>query len=115
MIRAEKSNPNYIERTARMSQDKVNQLFNLFVKTVWAHHEHQERDLNGVYNVNWAPWYASFLIDNGVGDVLGYEINEESLTRFLVDVDKKYRREKPNQEWPVYYAIQLAKTDGEGH
>lgn len=97
-----------------MSQNKVNQLFNLFVKTVWAHHEHQERDLNGVYNVNWAPWYASFLIDNGVGDVIGYEIDEESLTQFLVDVDKKYRREKPNQEWPVYYAIQLARSAEEG-
>lgn len=97
-----------------MSQDKVNRLFNLFVKTVWAHHEHQETVLNGVYNVNWAPWYASFLIENGVGDVLGYEMDEDSLTQFLVEVDKSYRREKPNQEWPVYYAIQLAGRAEEG-
>ncbi len=92
-----------------MSHVDVNQITDLIVKTSWAHHEYQETVLNGVYNVNWAPWYASYLIENGLGELLGYNIDKETLTKFLVDVDKKYQLEKPNQKWPVYYALQLAE------
>jgi hypothetical protein len=89
----------------------VEQIADLLVATQWAHHQHQERDLGGRYSYEWPAWYADYLLDHGLPELLGRPLEKESLARFLAEVDKKHQAENPGQDWPVFYALRMAEWD----
>lgn len=88
---------------------KQHEIANLLDKTLAAHSVHEERELNGVYDQEWPAWYAAYLVEHGVGDLLGLAIAPEQLAGLLKQYDEEYRAEPRSESWPDYYAVQLLR------
>ena len=85
----------------------------LLSQTGAAHGEYEERVLGGKYDEDWPDWYAAYLLDHGLNDLVGGSaLTVEQLSRMLKQLDEDYRREKPADGWPVYYARRIAGHEG---
>jgi hypothetical protein len=69
-----------------------------------AHGIYEENELNGVYDQNWPSWYAVYLVEHGLGQMLGASFTTEQLSRLLEQYDQDYKRERPGVGWPQFYA-----------
>ena len=74
-----------------MPEIKQREIANLLDKTLAAHGVHEERELNGVYDQDWPAWYAAYLVEHGIGDLLGQAITPRSLAGLLKQYDEDYR------------------------
>jgi len=90
-----------------MPDIKQREIANLLDKTLAAHGVHEERELNGVYDQDWPAWYAAYLVEHGIGDLLGQAITPRSLAGLLKQYDEDYRAQQRTESWPDYYAAQL--------
>jgi hypothetical protein len=72
-----------------------------------AHGVYEERELNGVYDQSWPEWYAAYLVEHRLGELLGASIAVEQLSRLLKQYDQDYKRERPGVGWPQFYAARL--------
>ena len=72
-----------------------------------AHGVYETNELNGVYDQNWPDWYAAYLVQHGLGDLLGTPIAVEQLRGLLKQYDQEYTRERPSVGWPQFYAARL--------
>jgi hypothetical protein len=77
-----------------------------------AHGVYETNELGGVYDVQWARWYAEYLIAHGVGEFFAAPPDADALAAVLTRCDEDYRRERPTQPWPTYYAPRLIATFG---
>ena len=77
-----------------------------------AHGAYEERELNGVYDQNWPTWYAAYAVQHGLGNLLSTTLTVEELSRLLKQYDEDYRKERPAENWPDYYAARLAEHVG---
>jgi len=87
-----------------MNSPKEMQIAQLLADTQNAHHHYQETQLNGEYNLKWADWFADYLIDHGLGNLLGREVAPEMLAQKLNELDRRQRAEAPEEDWPIFYA-----------
>jgi hypothetical protein len=91
------------------------ELADLLDKTQAAHGTYEQRELNGVYDQDWPAWYAAYLIEHAIADLLGQVITAEQLARLLKQYDERYRAQPRQEGWPDYYAAQLlARRDVAG-
>ena len=90
-----------------MPASEQGELANLLDKTQAAHGAYEERELNGVYDEDWPAWYAAYLVEHRIGDLLGQAITTEQLARLLKQYDQDYRTQPRQEGWPSYYAAQL--------
>ena len=77
-----------------------------------AHGAYETRSLGGVYDQQWAAWYARYLVAHGVGAMLGRTVTAEEVAALLAACDATYTREQPEASWPDFYARQLLSTRG---
>ncbi len=57
---------------------------------------------------DWASWYADWLIAlSALTDVLGTRPVRSELVWLLVEADKRYTAEQPDQPWETVYAQRL--------
>ena len=57
---------------------------------------------------DWASWYADWLLDlSPLPDVLGTRPVRSELVWLLVDADRRYTAEQPDQPWETVYAQRL--------
>ncbi len=59
------------------------EIANLLGEAGAAHGAYEERELNGVYDRIWPAWYAAYLVEHGIGDLLGAAITTEQLAQLL--------------------------------
>jgi hypothetical protein len=71
------------------------------------HGVYEENELNGVYDQNWPNWYAAYLVEHGLGELLGAPLTVERLSGLLKQYDQDYKRERPGMGWPQFYAERL--------
>lgn len=78
----------------------------MLLETNAAHGEHEATVLGGVYDEEWSAWYAGHLIEHGFQDVIpdSGNLDVDQLGAILKQLDVEYRRERPDREWPTYYA-----------
>ena len=86
-----------------------NQIILLLHRTGNAHGQYETTVLNGVYDVNWAPWYADWAIQNGLNELLGTRFDAGSLGRLLHDINEDHRREGYGLSWAEYTARRLVQ------
>ena len=81
----------------------------LLEETLAAHSAYETTTLGGVYDEEWSSWYAIYLLDHGLPDVLRHVsmLDAAELGAILRQLDADYRREQPTNEWPAYYANRL--------
>lgn len=88
---------------------KQREIANLLDKTLAAHSVHEERELNGVYDQEWPAWYAAYLVEHGMNDLLDQAITPGELAGLLKQYDEGYRAQPRSEAWPDYYAAELLK------
>ena len=92
-------------------ESQTEALITLLKKAGRAHHKYEIRQLEGVTNQAWPVWYADFLIDNGVAELLTSSPNTNQLSKQLKDLDTDYSalpaEDQEAIDWPSYYAPRL--------
>jgi hypothetical protein len=74
-------------------------------KTQVAHSTYAEQPLEGTYDQDWAAWHATYLVGQGIGDLMHQAITTEELTQLFKQYGEDYRSQQ--QDWLDYYAAQL--------
>ncbi|KAA3643357.1 MAG: hypothetical protein DWQ07_22865 [Chloroflexi bacterium] len=78
-----------------------------------AHHKYQTRQLEGARNQDWPAWYADYLLEGGIAELLQTSPAPEQLAQFLTDLHASYsalsEKEQLEMDWPSYYAPKLIK------
>ena len=66
-----------------MTDERTRDLEALLTEAEDAHGVYETTELNGVYDDAWSLWYATYLVDHGIGRLIGREIDVHALTTFL--------------------------------
>ena len=90
-----------------MSRDRNEAVAALHEQARAAHAVYEERELSGVYDERWPEWYAAYLVERGLGDVLGRPISAGDLGGLLARCDADYKAARPDEAWPAFYARRL--------
>ena len=79
-----------------------------------AHGAYETSVLGGVYDEDWPTWYAAYLIEHGLPDLLGVagRVDADRLAGVLVRLDADHRADAGNEPWPSYYARRLPELLG---
>lgn len=81
----------------------------LVSQTEQAHGQFEQTILNGIYDRDWAIWYANDAIDRGIEKVLNRSISGERLSQFLSQSYDRYKAEQSQQTWAAYTAQKLVE------
>ncbi len=91
-----------------MTQETLTKIANLLSQAGSAHHHFEQTVLKGVYDQEWPAWYADYIIQHGLGELLPVPVTIEQLGRFLAENYEVYQRENPKLGWTDYTAQQIA-------
>lgn len=82
----------------------------LLTRAEEAHGRYEAAELGGVYDRDWARWYAAYAIDQGIGEVLGRQVTVDELAGFLATSFGEFERAdpKPTESWAPYIARRMA-------
>jgi hypothetical protein len=72
-----------------------------------AHAVYEESERGGVRDEEWPAWYAAYLMEHGLAELLPGVEDADTLAAMLTELDADYRREQPADGWPEYYAARL--------
>ena len=72
-----------------MAADQVSQLVSLLTKTGAAHRDYIENIEKVDVDYRWPVWYAAYLLDHDLEEILGVEIDRASLAGFIAEVQAK--------------------------
>jgi hypothetical protein len=75
----------------------------LLSETLEAHGAYETTALAGVYDEEWPGWYATYLLDHGLPDLVPQtgKLDAAQLAAILKQLDADYRREQPEGDWPA--------------
>lgn len=75
------------------------------------HGTFEATELNGVYDREWARWYAEYAVEHGIGERLGHEVTVDRLAQFLASsfVELERTDPKPSEPWAAYTARRIAE------
>jgi hypothetical protein len=92
-----------------MTADATDAVAKLLAETEGAHGVYETTELNGVYDVEWAKWYAVYAVDHGIAGLLGHAVSAERLAAFLAStfVELQQTEPKPAESWPAYTARRI--------
>ena len=93
-----------------MAIDRISAITALLGETGAAHGVHEETVLHGVYDKEWAVWYAAYAVDHGIGALIGHALTADELARFLArtNVDFESTQPNPTDTWAAYTARRVA-------
>ncbi len=85
-----------------MATDLVQKVAQLFHEAAEAHHVAYAAT-DGI-DPDWSLWYADYLIEQGLGKLLGATFLKSDLVYLLVSADKEQVARAPGGNWERYYA-----------
>lgn len=91
-----------------MNTNKITQITALLSQAGSAHHHFEQTVLKGVYDQEWPAWYADYVIQHGLGELLSTPVTVEPLAQFLAEDYEVYKRENSKLDWADYTAQQIA-------
>src|SRR6266540_5047880 len=84
----------------------------LLSETGAAHGVYEAGELNGVYDQNWPAWYAAYLVQHGLSDLVGSVATTEQVSQLLKQYDDDYKQERMGEGWPTFYARRFVAQFG---
>jgi hypothetical protein len=101
-----------LEIGEKIMNELENQIANLLRRTGSAHGVYETSVLNGVYDQDWALWYADWALNNGLPELLGRQFeaedfNAESFGKVLFDLNQDHQRVGQGLTWAQYTAQRL--------
>lgn len=95
-------------------EDKAHRLAELLRQTAEAHFGYEQGVLGGVRDEHWASWYATYMRNNGLpemlGDLPGAGDVTGNLETLLSSADERYQADSPAEDWPSYYGVYLVQV-----
>ena len=79
--------------------DRIRQISHLLLCTDDAYRAYHEKVLKGQQDLEWARWYAEYLIGHGLDNVLEGEVPVEELEEYLRQTRQKADQEAPPDAW----------------
>ena len=82
----------------------------LLTETETTHEVFDTNELKGVYDENWAAWYAAYAVEHGVGELIGRNVSVDELAAFLSHTFTDFRRHEATSTdgWAAYTARRIA-------
>jgi hypothetical protein len=93
--------------------DRVEAVTNLLIEAESAHGTYEALDLGGVYDRDWASWYAEFLIEHGLDDVIGHPTPLDRVGPLLATTYAEFEQLDPRPDraaWAQYIARRLVES-----
>jgi hypothetical protein len=92
-----------------VATDPVEAVRALLVETEEAHGRYEATELNGVYDEEWAAWYAVYAVEHGIGSLIGHAITADQLALLLRSSFAEFQQAdpKPIEPWPVLAARRI--------
>lgn len=93
-----------------MEADRIDSVNALLVQAEEAHGTFEATELNGVYDKEWAGWYAAYAVDHGLGELLGHAVTPDQLAQVLATSYAEFEQidPKPSEPWGAYTARRIA-------
>ena len=81
----------------------------LLRETQTAHGAYETHALGGVLDEEWPAWYATYLLDHGLSDLLpgAQHLDVANLTAMLTQLAADYERGNKATPWPEVYAQRI--------
>jgi hypothetical protein len=81
----------------------------LLETTERAHGEYETTELNGVYDQDWARWYAAYAVEHGIGELTGREIGVDELANALTEGFAAFEATdpRPAEGWAAFIAERI--------
>jgi hypothetical protein len=75
-----------------------------------AHDTYEKAELDGVYDQDWAQWYATYVIEHGLSLLLRHAVTVPQLADFLAETNLDYQRvnRESDSDWATYTSRRLA-------
>lgn len=90
-----------------MTSKTIEEISSLLSQAGMAHHEYEQNILKGVYDRDWAIWYADYALANGFNRLLNTSLTVEQLTQLLIQTNSQYEAETLTQNWSDYTAEKI--------
>lgn len=92
-----------------MNTQLQHQLTELLQRAGQAHGHYENTVLKGVYDQDWAPWYADWVVQHGFNQLLNTNHDAASLGQLLFDLNEDHKRDTSAQSWASYTAVRLVQ------
>jgi hypothetical protein len=94
-----------------MTAERIESINALLAEAEEAHGRFEGTELGGVYDEEWARWYAEYAVEHGIEERLGHGVSAEGLAKFLADSFAEFKRADPppTEPWAAYTARRIAE------
>lgn len=92
--------------------DRVEAVTTLLIEAESAHGTYEALDLGGVYDRDWASWYAEYAIEHGLAEILGRLTPLDRVGPFLARAYAEFEQLDPRPdrgEWAGYIARRIVE------
>ena len=89
------------------SHDRIDEITQLLEQAGQAHGRYEESELKGVYDQDWARWYAGYVVEQGISALLGHAVTVDQVAAFFTASYADYQRDKITEAWSSYTARRL--------
>ncbi len=81
----------------------------LLIEAEAAHGVYETTVLGGVYDKDWAAWYATYAVEHGIADLIGQPVTADRLSRLLTSLFDEFERAdpKPTDAWAPWIARRI--------
>lgn len=90
-----------------MTDDRTDEIADLLGEAGRAHGRYETTELHGVYDKDWARWYAGYAVEQGVSALLGHAVTVEQVAKFFTESFADYKRDQITESWDAYTARRM--------
>lgn len=90
-----------------MPGDRVHEIAVLLDQAGRAHGAYEETELKGVYDQEWARWYANHVVEQGLNALLSHAVTVDQMAEFFTTSYGDYQRDHITEPWASYTARRL--------
>jgi hypothetical protein len=93
-----------------MAADRIEAIEALLGEAEKAHGVYEATELNGVYDQEWPRWYAAYVVEHGIGALLGNDVTPDQVAEFLARSNTEFDQAepRPSEPWAAFTARRIA-------
>lgn len=90
-----------------MADDRLEEMTALLVQAGEAHGTYEIDVLHGVYDQDWALWYAGYVVEQGISALIGHVVTVNQMAQFFTTTFADYQAAQPGESWAAYTARRI--------
>ncbi len=87
-----------------MAEDRTEEIAALLDQAGQAHARYEKTELNGVYDQDWARWYARYVVEQGISALLGHAVTVDQMAAFFSASYARFQQAQSGEGWETYTA-----------